>query len=93
MTPEELGRWAVLNQLPPHESARATGIAARVAAIVRAERERALKPTDPEDVCSYCNGTGEIAVSVTTLRYVAPGPVPEDARGVAANSCFYCLTK
>jgi len=37
-TPEQLGRWAVQNMLPASESARADGIAARVAAIVRAER-------------------------------------------------------
>jgi len=37
-TPEQLGRWAVQNMLPA--SANATGIAARVAAIVRAERAR-----------------------------------------------------
>lgn len=39
MTPEQLGRWAVANMLPPAEAARAEGIARRVAAIVRAERE------------------------------------------------------
>lgn len=41
-TPEQLGRWAVQNMLPASESDRAAGIAARVAAIVRAERDAAL---------------------------------------------------
>lgn len=33
---------------------------------------------------------GEIAISVTTAKYLFPGPVPEDARGVAAATCYIC---
>lgn len=39
LSPEELGAWAVRNMLPASEDDRAAGIAARIAAIVRAERE------------------------------------------------------
>lgn len=43
------------------------------------------------DECPRCNGSGEIAMSARTLRYVAPGPVPDDARGVIAGTCFACF--
>ncbi len=40
--------------------------------------------------CSRCNGSGEIAVSNSTLRYICAGPVPDDARGVASATCDRC---
>lgn len=40
--------------------------------------------------CHRCNGSGEVALSVTTGRYVAPGPVPDDAKGVVASHCREC---
>jgi hypothetical protein len=42
-------------------------------------------------VCSHCNGTGTVAINASTGRYVAPGPVPDDARGVAEAPCWECL--
>lgn len=44
-----------------------------------------------EDKCEKCNGSGEVAVNSRTCLYVAPGPVPEDAKGVTRSTCFYCL--
>lgn len=43
--------------------------------------DRAIKP------CPRCHNTGRIAVYNTTLSYAYPGPVPEDARGVAEMTC------
>lgn len=40
--------------------------------------------------CYKCKGSGQIAISVTTATYLFPGPVPEDARGVAAATCYVC---
>lgn len=40
--------------------------------------------------CYKCKGSGEIAISVTTAKYLFPGPVPEDARGIAAATCYIC---
>ncbi len=41
--------------------------------------------------CPRCNGSGEIAVSVNfPCKYVAPGPVPDDARGVYSTTCGKC---
>ena len=42
----------------------------------------------PQD-CRRCNGSGEIAVSIYTLAE-RPGPVPDDARGVTAQTCPDC---
>ncbi|MDY0242183.1 MAG: hypothetical protein RBR34_08400 [Rhodospirillaceae bacterium] len=33
--------------------------------------------------CRRCHGSGEVAISATTGRFVAAGPVPDDAKGVA----------
>ena len=41
--------------------------------------------------CEHCNDTGYVAVSATTLKYLRPGPVPDDARGVAEAPCWECL--
>jgi site-specific DNA-cytosine methylase len=35
-------------------------------------------------------GCGEIAIDARTCRYVAPGPVPDDAKGVVSSTCFTC---
>jgi hypothetical protein len=43
-----------------------------------------------EDPCEYCNGSGEIACSTRTGRYRCAGPVPDDARGVFAGTCYEC---
>ena len=40
--------------------------------------------------CGRCNGSGEIAIRATTGAFVAAGPVPEDARGIAASHCDKC---
>lgn len=40
--------------------------------------------------CGRCGGSGEIAISARTGRFVAAGPVPEDARGVARATCPCC---
>jgi hypothetical protein len=41
--------------------------------------------------CPRCNGSGEIAISVRLpCKYIGPGPVPEDARGIAAAPCGKC---
>jgi DnaJ-class molecular chaperone len=45
--------------------------------------------TDVQE-CRRCNGSGEIAVSAATCRFVAPGPVPDDAKGVAVATCDEC---
>lgn len=41
--------------------------------------------------CRKCNDTGLIAIRAADCRYVGPGPVPEDARGIAEGRCFDCL--
>lgn len=44
-----------------------------------------------ERPCTQCNKSGEIAVSVYfPMGKIAPGPVPDDARGVAAAVCDEC---
>ena len=40
--------------------------------------------------CHKCKGSGEIAISVTTAKFLFAGPVPEDARGIAAATCYVC---
>ena len=40
--------------------------------------------------CPRCKGSGEIAIDAKTCRYVAPGPVPDDAKGVVSSTCFTC---
>lgn len=40
--------------------------------------------------CRRCNGSGEIAISAITGRFVAAGPVPDDAKGVAIATCDEC---
>lgn len=40
--------------------------------------------------CRRCNGSGEIAINNVNGRYVAAGPVPDDARGVAVSTCDAC---
>ncbi len=40
--------------------------------------------------CSRCAGSGTIGVGCSNLNYLAPGPVPEDARGVAEAQCDRC---
>lgn len=45
---------------------------------------------DDVEECPRCNGSGEIAVSTRTFQFRAPGPVPEDARGVVATKCDEC---
>lgn len=40
--------------------------------------------------CRRCNGSGEVAISATTGRYKAAGPVPDDAKGVASQTCDEC---
>lgn len=43
------------------------------------------------DPCERCAGSGQIARSIHfPCGYVAPGPVPDDARGVAASPCDLC---
>ena len=42
-------------------------------------------------ICEHCNGTGLIGVRNTfPMTYVAPGPVPEEARGVCEVKCDEC---
>lgn len=40
--------------------------------------------------CRQCKGSGEIAVRASTGRFFAAGPVPDDAKGVAACTCDEC---
>lgn len=40
--------------------------------------------------CRRCNGSGEIAISARDGRFVRPGPVPDDAKGVASATCDEC---
>ena len=40
--------------------------------------------------CDRCNDSGTVALDVRNWRYVAPGPVPEDARGVCEYACREC---
>ena len=40
--------------------------------------------------CSRCDGTGTIGVRSSSLSYIGPGPVPDDARGVAEVKCDRC---
>jgi DnaJ-class molecular chaperone len=41
--------------------------------------------------CSRCKGSGEIARrNKSPFSFVAAGPVPEDARGVTAETCDVC---
>jgi DnaJ-class molecular chaperone len=55
------------------------------------------KTTDPADdtlgserECERCNGSGLIGLRARTGTYVAPGPIPEDARGVFETICDVC---
>ncbi len=43
-----------------------------------------------ETTCKRCSGSGEIAISAITGLYRCAGPVPDDARGVAASPCYEC---
>lgn len=45
---------------------------------------------DRHIVCERCNGSGEIAVWCATLRYCAPGPVPDYAEHVTGVRCDEC---
>jgi len=59
----------------------------------RKSRNSSAKPLQTVEEtrkCERCNGSGEIVVSTVTLRYVAPGPVPDDAKGVARAACDEC---
>ena len=47
------------------------------------------RQSDVEE-CPRCKGSGEIAIDARTCRYVAPGPVPDDAKGVVSSTCFTC---
>lgn len=40
--------------------------------------------------CHRCKGSGEIAISAANGRFVAAGPVPDDAKGVAVATCDEC---
>jgi hypothetical protein len=40
--------------------------------------------------CDRCNGSGEIALSIYNLGYVAAGPVPDDSTKYTAATCDYC---
>lgn len=40
--------------------------------------------------CRRCRGSGEVAISATTGRFIAAGPVPDDAKGVAVETCWDC---
>lgn len=42
-------------------------------------------------VCEWCNDTGTIAIRSKDCRYLRPGPVPDDASGVAEAPCYECL--
>ena len=44
----------------------------------------------PTIKCLYCAGSGEIGRRTTSHSYVAPGPVPDDARGVYGEECPRC---
>ncbi len=47
--------------------------------------------TEAQVTCPRCNGSGTIACSIYfPCGYVAPGPVPEDARGVYEAKCDEC---
>jgi hypothetical protein len=48
------------------------------------------KTPEASFVCEKCNDSGTYGFSTTTGRYIAPGPVPEDARGIAEAWCFDC---
>jgi ssDNA-binding Zn-finger/Zn-ribbon topoisomerase 1 len=58
---------------------------------VRNERRKAAERREQEgSPCPACHGSGTIAIWATTGRYAFPGPVPEDARGVAEARCHEC---
>jgi hypothetical protein len=40
--------------------------------------------------CEHCAGSGEVALSSSTLSYRGPGPVPDYARGVIGARCDQC---
>lgn len=40
--------------------------------------------------CAHCEGSGTVGVHCSSLSYVAPGPVPDDARGIAEAKCDKC---
>lgn len=40
--------------------------------------------------CKRCNGSGEIGISAATGRFMCAGPVPDDATGVARDTCWDC---
>ncbi|TXH44456.1 MAG: hypothetical protein E6Q97_32510 [Desulfurellales bacterium] len=44
-------------------------------------------------LCEKCSGSGVVAISSKNCRYVAPGPVPEGAKGVTESTCFECCGK
>ena len=44
-------------------------------------------------LCEKCSGSGVVAISSKNCRYVAPGPVPEGAKGVTESTCFECRGK
>jgi len=48
--------------------------------------------TEPNmEGCERCKGSGTVARSTRySLEYRAPGPVPEDARGVFEATCNEC---
>jgi len=46
--------------------------------------------TKQEPQCLWCNDSGWIAVSTRTGNYRAPGPCPENARGVTDATCYEC---
>ena len=42
------------------------------------------------EICTRCGQSGEIALKTSNLRYVGPGPVPDDARGICSVTCDRC---
>ena len=50
----------------------------------------AMPWTETHSECERCNGSGIIGLRARTGTYVAPGPVPEDARGFIEATCDVC---
>ena len=51
---------------------------------------KGLLPVPLQPLCQHCNDTGFVAINAFTGIYIRPGPVPDDARGVAEAPCWEC---
>lgn len=65
------------------------GVSARANSPALSPPEGVVASLQPR--CQHCNDTGFVAINAATGIYIRPGPVPDDARGVAETPCWECL--